>query len=151
MRPSIRASRFPDMSAPALAENSAPKSKGPARRALERFLANRAAIAGLALVVPVLIAVISYPLWWPHAPNEVNLLALNKPPSAEHWLGTDGVGRDVFSRLMQGGRTSMLVAVSSAAISLAAGFLIGAVAAFSGRIVDNIAMRFVDLMMTLPP
>jgi peptide/nickel transport system permease protein len=137
---------------PTLSESaSRPVSPGPFRRALERFLGNRAAIAGLVLVAPILVAVICYPLWWPYAPNQVDLRALNQPPSAAHWLGTDGVGRDIFARLMQGGRTSLVVAVSSAGVSLIIGFLVGAVAAFSGRFIDNLAMRFVDLVMTLPP
>jgi peptide/nickel transport system permease protein len=63
----------------------------------------------------------------------------------------DGVGRDVMARLMQGGRISLLVAVVSTALSLVIGFAVGAVAGFSGRFVDGVAMRAVDLAMTLPP
>jgi peptide/nickel transport system permease protein len=76
---------------------------------------------------------------------------MNNAPSALHWLGSDGVGRDIFARLLQGGRISLLVAVTSVAISTVIGFLVGAVASFGGRIVDGTAMRLVDLAMTLPP
>lgn len=125
--------------------------KGPWMRAWERFRHNGAALAGLAILAPILIAVLSYPLWWSFSPNDINLRALNHPPSITHWFGTDGVGRDVLARLMQGGRISLLVAVTSVAISLVIGFLVGAVASFGGRVVDNAVMRVVDLAMTLPP
>lgn len=129
----------------------AKRAAGPFRRALGRFFTNRAALAGLAIIVPILIAVSTYQWWWPYGPNAIDLTSLNKGPSATHWLGSDGVGRDVFSRLMQGGRTSLLVAISSVAISTVVGFLVGALAAFGGRFVDGTSMRLVDLAMTLPP
>lgn len=125
--------------------------KGPTARALERFRQNYAALVGLGIIVPIVVAVASFPLWWPYSPNDIDLRALNKGPSAAHWFGTDGVGRDILARLLQGGRVSLLVAVTSVAISTAIGFLVGAFAAFSGRFVDGTAMRLVDLAMTLPP
>lgn len=128
-----------------------PASKGPWARAWARFRNNNAAMAGLAILVPILLAVLTYPLWWGFAPNDINLRALNQPPNATNWFGTDGVGRDVLARLMQGGRISLIVAISSVAISLVIGFLVGAVASFGGRVVDNSVMRLVDLAMTLPP
>ncbi|GFP63051.1 hypothetical protein BCBD1442_24090 [Brucella ceti] len=76
---------------------------------------------------------------------------MNSAPSWKHWFGTDGVGRDVFARTMEGGRISLLVAVSSVVLSTAIGFLIGAISALGGRWADAIAMRSVDLAMTLPP
>src|SRR5919106_4866605 len=106
---------------------AAGRSKGPLRRAIERFLANRAAVAGLAILVPVVLATLSYPLWWPYAPNDIDLLAMNEGPSRQHWLGSDGVGRDVMARLMQGGRISLLVATTAMVISTLIGFTIGAV------------------------
>ena len=127
------------------------RPKGPLRRAGERFFANRAAVVGLAILVPIVLATLSYPMWWPFAPNDIDLLAMNKGPMARHWLGTDGVGRDVMARLMQGGRISLLVAVVSTVVSIVIGFAVGAVAGFSGRLVDGVAMRAVDLAMTLPP
>ena len=86
-----------------------------------------------------------------HAPNQIDLLSLNKPPSAKHWLGSDGVGRDVLARLMEGGRISLMVAGGSVIISLIIGFVIGAIAAFGGRFADSALMRLVDLALTLPP
>lgn len=137
--------------ASASAAATARKTRGPTRRALGRFFRNPAARTGLLILVPVLIAVSTYHLWWPYGPNAIDLRAINKGPSAAHWLGSDGVGRDVMARLLHGGRISMLVAVTSVAISIVIGFLIGAIASFGGRWVDGAAMRLVDLAMTLPP
>jgi peptide/nickel transport system permease protein len=125
--------------------------KHPLRRAIERFFTNWVAVAGLAILIPIVLATLTYHLWWPYAPNDIDLLAMNRGPSPTHWLGSDGVGRDTMARLLQGGRTSLFVATVSMVISSVIGFAIGAVAGFSGRIVDGAAMRLVDLAMTLPP
>lgn len=127
------------------------RTKGPLRRALERFATNQAALAGLAILLPILVAVLTYSWWWRFGPNSVDLRALNKGPSAAHWLGSDGVGRDILARLFQGGRTSLLVALVSVTISTIIGFLVGALSSFGGRVVDASVMRLVDLAMTLPP
>nr|WP_317633301.1 ABC transporter permease [Shinella yambaruensis] len=130
---------------------ASPSSSGPLARATGRFLLNRAALVGVALLLPLLAAVLTYPLWMPYRPNDIDLLAMNAAPSAAHWFGTDGVGRDVLARTLEGGRISLLVAVSSVVLSTAIGFLVGAVSAFGGRFADALAMRSVDLAMTLPP
>ena len=126
-------------------------SSGPLARAINRFTENRAALVGLAILAPMLIAILSYPLWLPYKPNDIDLLAMNSAPSAKHWFGADGVGRDVLARTLEGGRISLLVAVSSVILSTSIGFLVGAISAFGGRWADAIAMRSVDLAMTLPP
>jgi peptide/nickel transport system permease protein len=124
---------------------------GPLARAFRRFASNRAALAGIAILVPMLVLIVCYPLILSHKPNEIDLLALNKGPSAAHWLGTDGVGRDILARVLQGGRISLLVAVVSVAISVVIGFLVGSISAMARRFTDAAIMRFVDLAMTLPP
>jgi peptide/nickel transport system permease protein len=130
---------------------TATRSPGPLARAFDRFLLNRAAVFGLCVAIPMLAIILSYPLWWRFLPNDIDLLAMNSGPTATHWFGTDGVGRDVFARVMEGGRISLLVAVASTAISAIIGFLFGAVSALAGRWADALSMRFVDLVMTLPP
>lgn len=127
------------------------KSPGPWARSFERFQYNRAALTGVCIIVPLLAAIVTYPLWWAFKPNDIDLLAMNAGPGAKHWFGTDGVGRDVFARVMDGGRISLLVAIASTAISAIIGFLVGAVSALAGRWADAVTMRFVDLVMTLPP
>ncbi|MDH2328281.1 ABC transporter permease [Cereibacter sp. SYSU M97828] len=127
------------------------RSAGPIRRAAQRFAMNRQALLGLAILAPILTCVVTYDLWWGFGPNDIDLLSINRGPTAAHPMGSDGVGRDVLARLMQGGRTSLMVAVISVAISTAIGFLVGAFAAFGGKFADAGLMRFVDLAMTLPP
>ncbi len=126
-------------------------STGPMARACNRFTQNRAALFGAALLLPMLVAVLTFPLWLPYKPNDIDLLAMNGAPSLKHWFGSDGVGRDVMARTLEGGRISLLVAVSSVVLSTGIGFLVGAVSAFGGRWADALAMRSVDLAMTLPP
>lgn len=126
-------------------------SPGPLARAFDRFLLNRIAVFGLCLIVPLIVLVLSYPLWWSFKPNDIDLLAMNGGPTAKHWFGTDGVGRDVFARVLEGGRISLLVAILSTVIAAAIGFLVGAASALAGRVTDAVTMRFVDLVMTLPP
>ena len=127
------------------------RSPGPLARAFERFLLNQAAVAGICVAIPMLLLILSYPLWWTFQPNDIDLLAMNSGPTATHWFGTDGVGRDVFARVLEGGRISLLVAVASTALSAIIGFLFGAISALAGRWTDAVSMRFVDLVMTLPP
>ncbi|MCQ1853308.1 ABC transporter permease [Neorhizobium galegae] len=143
---SIRASRWHKM-----ASLTPAGSAGPIRRALSRFFENGAAVVGLAILIPILVLTLTYDLWWLHKPNDIDLLAMNQGPSSARWLGSDGVGRDIMARLLQGGRISLLVATVSMAISTCLGFFIGAIAGFAGRFVDGATMRFVDLAMTLPP
>jgi peptide/nickel transport system permease protein len=123
----------------------------PTRLALARFRRNPAAIAGVLILVPMLALIATGGLWLEDGPNDVDLLARNAAPDLRHLLGTDGVGRDVLARLLVGGETSLLVAALSVSLSLAIGFLVGALAAFGGRWADTVTMRAVDLAMTLPP
>ncbi|MBB4238444.1 ABC transporter permease [Rhizobium esperanzae] len=134
-----------------LARSPRHRSPGPLTRAFGRFLLNRAAVAGVCIAIPMLLLILSYPLWWAFQPNDIDLLAMNSGPTATHWFGTDGVGRDVFARVLEGGRISLLVAVASTALSAVIGFLFGAISALAGRWTDAVSMRFVDLVMTLPP
>jgi peptide/nickel transport system permease protein len=133
------------------AGSGAPAARGPTARALVRFGANGGAMAGLLFLLVFCLAMAAYPALSPIGPNSIDLLAINRGPSAAHWLGTDGVGRDVLARLLEGGRISLLVAVTSSAASVCIGFLVGAVAGLGGRFADAALMRFVDVVMTLPP
>ncbi|WP_064709822.1 ABC transporter permease [Rhizobium bangladeshense] len=127
------------------------RSPGPIIRSLHRFLLNRTALFGLGMIALMIMSILSYPLWWSFKPNDIDLLAMNAEPGPAHWFGTDGVGRDILARVMDGGRISLLVALTSTVISAIIGFLVGAVSALAGRFADAVTMRFVDLVMTLPP
>jgi len=123
----------------------------PLTQAAGRFAGNPLAMAGLILLLAVLLPVIFYGMLPGVDPNAIDLTALNAPPDAAHWLGTDGVGRDVLARVMEGGRISLVVAGSAVCVSMLIGFLVGAVAAFGGALANAAAMRATDLAMTLPP
>ncbi|MDK4733636.1 ABC transporter permease [Rhizobium sp. CNPSo 3490] len=127
------------------------RSPGPIVRSVHRFLFNRTALLGLCIIALMIVAILSYPLWWSFKPNDIDLIAMNAPPGPTHWFGTDGVGRDILARVLDGGRISLLVALTSTVISAIIGFLVGAVSALAGRWADAVTMRFVDLVMTLPP
>jgi peptide/nickel transport system permease protein len=124
--------------------------QSPFARALRRFTRHRLAMLGFATFALVLLVIVLGPFVL-RSPNAIDLVALNRPPGAGRLLGTDGVGRDVLARLVEGGRVSLLVASCSVAIALVLGFLAGAIAAFGGRVADSVAMRLVDITMTLPP
>ena len=86
----------------------------------------------------------------PYPPNQQNLRARLQPPSAEHLLGTDNFGRDVFSRIIHGGRVSLSVGFISVGIALAIGGLMGLLAGFYGGAIDNVISGIVDVLLALP-
>jgi oligopeptide transport system permease protein len=100
-----------------------------------------AALALLSLLVPFL------PL---QSPSAVDLADQLCGPSADHWFGTDSLGRDLFARTMFGVRSSLFIGLLGALVSLVIGVLVGAVAGFSGRVVDGLLMRFVDALYGIP-
>ncbi len=125
-------------------------SARPSARATIRFLRNKGALTGAILLAGIFLCIVLRPLVGID-PNAIDLLALNAPPGFVHWLGTDGVGRDVLARVLAGGALSLEIACAATAISLAIGFGVGAIAALGGKMADAVAMRLVDLVMTLPP
>ena len=109
-----------------------------------------AAVGGVLVMLWILIAVAA-PLLAPYAPNAVELSTRLLPPSAGHWLGTDELGRDVFSRLLYGARISLVTGVVVVAVGAAIGTLIGGVAAYAGGLVEEALMRLTDLVLCFPP
>jgi peptide/nickel transport system permease protein len=88
--------------------------------------------------------------WSPHQPNAMDFSVQLKGPSASHWLGTDHFGRDLFSRLLYGARSTLYVGFISVGIALVVGTLLGAVAGFVGKAVDEVVMRLVDVLYAFP-
>jgi ABC-type dipeptide/oligopeptide/nickel transport system permease subunit len=105
---------------------------------------------GVVVLGVIVLAVAFAPLISPHPPLEQDLTARLQPPSSEHWLGTDHLGRDTFSRLLYGGRYCMLLAGAAVAIATVLGILIGALSALIGGLVDEVSMRVVDFAIALP-
>ncbi|NUQ22008.1 MAG: ABC transporter permease [Gemmatimonadaceae bacterium] len=108
------------------------------------------AVGGVAVVVLLVLAAIAAPLVARHDPLQVNLLQQLRGPSADHWLGTDVQGRDVWARLIYGARVSLAVGLLSQAIALALGVTAGLVAGFYGKWVDEIVMRLADVTLAFP-
>lgn len=120
------------------------------RGAWKRLAANKAAMAGLAVITAVAAGAVFAP-WIATFPYDFqdtrHLLAA---PSAEHWMGTDRLGRDLFSRLLYGARVSMTVGIGTALTALVFGTAYGAVSGYLGGAADNIMMRGVDVVYSLP-
>jgi peptide/nickel transport system permease protein len=124
-------------------------SKG-GSRALKKMLNNRLAVVGLVLFSIILFTAVFAPLFTSADPLKIDLRNLSKPPSADHWFGTDKTGRDVFARVLYGGRVSILVGLGSGIIAAIVGVLIGAYAGYKGGWIDVIALRVSELFMSFP-
>lgn len=126
--------------------------KGPTffARSVRRFFTNRAAVAGLAYLILIIFLSAFAPWISKWEPQEIDWEAIRKPPSAEHWLGTDLTGRDMFSRLMHGGRVSLLIGLAAVMIRTSIGMVLGAVSGYFGGAVDFLVQRLVDILMVFP-
>jgi oligopeptide transport system permease protein len=107
-------------------------------------------MAGGIFIIILALAAIFAPLITPYGFAHQDLTAILQNPGSKHWLGTDGLGRDVFARLLYGARTSLAVGIFTQLIVLGIGLPIGAIAGYAGGRVDNILMRFVDIMYSFP-
>jgi peptide/nickel transport system permease protein len=105
---------------------------------------------GLLLVGTMLVGGLFAPVLAPFSPTQLNLDAVLAPPSLQHLMGTDSLGRDVFSRMLYGARVSMLVGFVAVGIATILGVFFGALAGFYGKVTDTVVMRFVDLMLCFP-
>lgn len=108
------------------------------------------ALLGLTITALFFLTALFAPLIAPYGPAEV-VGDIWLPPSAEHLLGTDNIGRDLLTRLIYGGRTTIFVAVTATAISFTVGTFLGLMAATIGGWFDQLMSRFVDLLMAIPP
>ena len=106
-------------------------------------------IGGALAALLTLLAVVSI-FWTPYDPTAMDSMAKMAPPSAEHWLGTDYLGRDVFSRIMDGLGTSFLIAVSVVVIGCVMGILIGGLCGYYGGVADAILTRVCDTITAFP-
>lgn len=122
----------------------------PARSALRQLRRSRLALPGLAIVLVFVVAGVFAPLVAPYDPYKNDLMNVLMPPSAEHWFGTDELGRDLFSRVLYGARISLIEGLFSVGLAMAIGVPIGAVSGYIGGRTDAIIMRFIDVMLAFP-
>jgi peptide/nickel transport system permease protein len=124
----------------------------PARAAFQRFLRHRLALLGVIIVVLIVVLAAAAPVLTPWAPNRIDFVTgARQPPSALHVLGTDVAGRDVWSRVLFGGRTSVTVGFGAVALYLVIGVALGMLAGFYGGLLDQLIMRFTDTILAIPP
>jgi peptide/nickel transport system permease protein len=119
--------------------------------AARQFPRHRAAMIGLVCLLIVCLLTILAPAIAPYDPIQIKLGAKLRPPSLEHFLGTDHFGRDIFSRLLYGGRTSLSVGLLVVGFAFVLGVPLGLASGYFGGRVDNLLMRLVDAFLTFPP
>jgi peptide/nickel transport system permease protein len=124
---------------------------GAVRAAASRFRSNTTAMFGLVVFVITLIAAILAPVISGHDPSAVDLGAVMSAPSGKHWLGTDELGRDVFTRVLYGAQTSLTVGLGAVLLSVIVGVIIGSIAGYVGGFVDGVLMRITDVALSIPP
>jgi len=125
------------------------KSKG-GGRALRKMLNNRLAVAGLIIFGIIFFAAVFAPLLTQYDPGKIDLRARLQPPSWEHIFGTDATGRDIFARVIFGGRISILVGLGSALMAAAVGVAIGAYTGYKGGWADMVALRISEIVTSFP-
>jgi len=114
------------------------------------FKRNRLAVGGFVMIVVIFLTAGFASFVAPYDPGKTGVSLKLKAPSVNHFLGTDQLGRDVFSRMLYGSRVSLSVGFVAVAISILIGILVGAVAGYYGRWIDTVLMRFVDIMLCFP-
>jgi peptide/nickel transport system permease protein len=131
------------------AEAQAPRP-GRGHRVRRELVQNRFALAGTVFLLLVGAAGLLAPLLATHLPHEQSLLSRLAPPSAEHWLGTDELGRDEYSRLLYGARISLFISFVGTAGGVLMGTLIGLASGYFGGWTDTLTMRVIDVMFAFP-
>lgn len=116
---------------------------------IRRFKQHHLATVSLVVLAVLVVAALLEPIIAPYNPDEI-VGGFSKAPTAEHWLGTDQIGRDVLSRLLYATRISLLVGVLATAISTVIGVILGLIAGYFGGAADMIIMRFTDMVMSFP-
>jgi peptide/nickel transport system permease protein len=129
---------------------SAPTHKGELRRIVGIFFGRKLAVIGLVIIFLLILSAILAPWLAPYEPNKMDMTQVLNPPSAEHLLGTDSVGRDTLSRVIFGTRVSIAVAFGAIGASAIIGEALGLLAAYFGGIVYQIIMRLTDTLMAVP-
>jgi peptide/nickel transport system permease protein len=122
----------------------------PKRSLLAELVRDRTALAGLVVLVAAFAVALAAPLIAPHDPNVQDVANRFAPPSLDHPLGTDNLGRDEFSRLLHGARISLFTAAGIGAAILTIGMAVGLLAGFAGGAVDGLLMRIVDVLLAFP-
>ncbi len=120
------------------------------KQVLQRLSKNPAAMSGLIVLLIIILASILAPLLAPYDPNFMDYSNMYATPNAQHIFGCDQLGRDIFSRILWGGRYSLSLGVIAAFIGLILGTFFGCIVGYAGKAVDNVAMRICDIWSAIP-
>jgi peptide/nickel transport system permease protein len=139
-----------DVTTPDAAVPVAARRSGGFGEVARRYRRNRLAMVGLVIVVTLAGVAALQPVITPYDPFEQNLLNTLQPPSADHWFGTDVLGRDLYSGILYGARLAMLVSLLTVFCSLVIGVALGALAGFKGGVWDAAVGRTIDVFLAFP-
>lgn len=120
------------------------------RRARRRLSLNRSGALGLIVVALVVGAAVLAPVITPYGPADSDLVKTLQPPSREHWMGTDQLGRDLFTRILYGARVSLTIGLVTVGISGVIGLAVGLISGYLGGLTDVVLMRLVDVQLSFP-
>jgi peptide/nickel transport system permease protein len=123
---------------------------GRAYRGWLLFRRNKLAMAGLVTVIVLVVASVFAPLLATHDPSAQDLAGRLAPPSWDHWLGTDELGRDLYSRLLYGGRVTLGMVIAVVVLVAPLGLAVGTVAGYAGGLADRVLMRVTDIFLAFP-
>ncbi|MEW6731561.1 MAG: ABC transporter permease [Acidobacteriota bacterium] len=118
--------------------------------AWRRLCKNRLAVIGSVILAIIVVAALLGPWLLPYTYDQIDLNATNEAPSWQHWFGTDQLGRDILVRSLTGGRISLMVGLVATAVSFVIGVSYGAISGYFGRHIDEVMMRFADILSSLP-
>ena len=119
-------------------------------RALRKMLANKLSTLGYIVFFLILILCIFAPAFSPYAANKMDLLNKLSAPSAEHWLGTDQIGRDIWARILYGGRMSIFIGLGGALGATVLGVALGTIGGYKGGFLDGMIMKFSEILVSFP-
>jgi peptide/nickel transport system permease protein len=105
---------------------------------------------GIGFLVVHVVMALAAPWIAPYSPTAIDATQAMRPPSLQHWGGTDRYGRDIFSRVIYGGQIALVISLTSAAIAVVCGGLIGVYVAYSGGFIDDVIMRLIDALISIP-
>jgi ABC-type dipeptide/oligopeptide/nickel transport system permease subunit len=126
------------------------KKTGVFKSTAKRIGQNKTAVFGLVVLVTLTLVCVLSPILAPYTATEMDMMQLNAAPSFKHPFGTDSLGRDILSRLMYGGVYSLFLGFSTSILSSIAVIILGSIAGYFGRTVDNIILRICDVMQAIP-
>lgn len=138
------------MIAETAADNAGVRQQNYYSKAVKRFFHHKLGVIGFVVLTLVFLAGIFAPAVSPYDPTQVDVKNIRSAPTAEHWFGTDELGRDILSRVIFGTRVTLMVMVISVSLALVGGTLLGLIAGYAGGKVEAVLMMIMDALLSFP-